>query len=176
MKISSGTLQSKSLQEASPTLVGKEDYKTETSVLYSYKDSALPASSAIKNGETTKLDYKPFSKEFSPQDTNEVILEWWIGEVDKVYNDYFSAYMIDLKGKEIGAEFDMNSVDPNSRELLKPRAQFAYYVSRIDSIKGRRTASALVFSKPFRLSYESKEALLKRAEELFGPEPIFDEE
>jgi len=55
MKISSGTLQSKSLQEASPTLVGKEDYKTETSVLYSYKDSALPASSAIKNGETTNL-------------------------------------------------------------------------------------------------------------------------
>jgi len=167
-----GTIQP--LQEASPTLTDKASLKPETDIgLLSYKFSET---SGAKNGETTKPDWKHFSKRFFPREINEVILEWWIGEVNKVHNDYFTAYMIDLGGREIGAEFDMRSVDPSSRYLVKPQAQFAYYVSRLDSYKGRRTSSALVFSKPLHLLFGSREALLKKAEELFEPEPDFDKE
>lgn len=172
------TVQSMPLQEPSPTLIDKVGHEPQPEVvLPSYKESFSSGSSKVKNLETTRPSYwQTFSKHFFPQDTNEVILEWWIGEVDKVYNDYFTAYMIDLKGKEIGAEFDMKSVDPGSRILVKPNAQFAYYISREDSRRGRKTSSYLVFSKTLLFPFESREALLKRAEELFGPEPDFDEE
>lgn len=100
---------------------------------------------------------------------HEQILEWWIGSIDSVSSDYFTASLEDLSGQESIAEFYKDEADKDDREKVVEGARFIFYIMREDSHIGRRTISQLQFL-PLRVLQESDIEFIKKLAKDYFPE------
>jgi hypothetical protein len=79
----------------------------------------------------------------------EAILEWWIGEVKEIGDNYFFANLRDMHGKKSIVEFYREVLSDEDWKLLVRGTEFAFYVSRIDRADGRRYVEKLEISTPY---------------------------
>lgn len=73
---------------------------------------------------------------------------WWVGRVESVKEDYFTAVLEDLQGRTSIAEFDKEEVTPSDLTLLVPNARFTFTVMQVDKPSGREYVSKISFSGP----------------------------
>jgi hypothetical protein len=79
----------------------------------------------------------------------EAILEWWIGEVKEIGDNYFFANLRDMHGNKSIVEFYRDVLSDEDWKLLVPGTEFAFYVSRVDRVDGRRYVEKLEISTPY---------------------------
>lgn len=96
--------------------------------------------------EKKQNKYIYFPKRSSFSDRNEKQMEWWVGHVESIHNDYFIAVLEDLKGVTSIAEFEIDEVSPMELPLLQENARFTYTVTQVDKHTGREYTSKLAFS------------------------------
>ncbi|OGW05331.1 MAG: hypothetical protein A2889_03205 [Nitrospinae bacterium RIFCSPLOWO2_01_FULL_39_10] len=121
---------------------------------------------AISENLKDQIIYEP-SK---PLIFTEEIVQWWIGRVEEVKEDYFFASLRDLRGVESIAEIDISSVSEDQLEYVLVGAEFAYYVSRENRREGRRIVSKIEFNTPYLWTEKDQEKTEKLIEELFPEE------
>lgn len=73
---------------------------------------------------------------------------WWIGHVEDVHEDYFTAVLEDLYGRTNIAEFDKEEITPSELTLLVPNARFTFTITQVDKHSGREYVSKTSFSGP----------------------------
>lgn len=101
-------------------------------------------------------------------------LEWWIGKVTEIYDEYFTAVLEDLDGRTNLVEFEKNAIDPDERDLVFLGSTFTYSISVIDDpIGGREYKTKMAFSsrRKWLKEYEDKANAL--AEDIF-PERLLN--
>ncbi len=98
---------------------------------------------------------------------------WWLGRVECVYEDYFTAVLEDLKGRTSVAEFDIEEITPSDRNLLVSNARFSYTVTRVDKRSGREYVSKITISGPAIWTERDSERAKESYEKIF-PEELFD--
>jgi len=101
--------------------------------------------------------------------TKERELEWWIGKVIEIHEDYFVASMEDLSGKINIVEFEK----PDDTESLFIDSIFTYSISILDKPDGRIYKTTLSFSSRRRWLKEYDEKAKQLAERHF-PEKLLD--
>jgi hypothetical protein len=97
----------------------------------------------------------------------EVILNWWIGEVQEVYEDYFVARMVDVDGEQSMAEFDIIEVRDEEQDRIEVGAAFTFAVVRQDRREGRRRLSEIAFLEPYRWTAQDEERAIRLVHEHF---------
>ena len=98
---------------------------------------------------------------------------WWLGRVERVYEDYFTAVMEDLKEMISIAEFDKNEITPSDLNLLVPNARFSYTVTQVDKRSGREYVSKISLSGPAIWTDRDSERAKESYKKTF-PEELFD--
>jgi hypothetical protein len=104
----------------------------------------------------------------------EVILNWWIGEVQEIYDDYFVATMVDVDGEESIVEFDLTSVREEDQNRVEVGAAFTFAVTRQDRRDGRRLVSEIELLEPYRWTAQDEERALRLVHEHFPEISAFD--
>jgi hypothetical protein len=98
---------------------------------------------------------------------SEIILNWWIGEVYEVYDDYFVARMVDVNGEESIAEFDLTEVRMEDQDRVEVGAAFTFAVTREDRRDGRRRVIKMEFLEPYRWTAQDEERSTRLVREHF---------
>ena len=98
---------------------------------------------------------------------------WWIGRVEEVYEDYFTASLEDLKGRLSTAEFDKEEITPSDLNLLAPNVRFSYTVTQMDRRSGREYISKISLNGPAVWTGKDSDRAKEFYEELF-PEELFE--
>ena len=98
---------------------------------------------------------------------------WWLGRVEHVYEDYFTAILEDLKGRTSVAEFDKEEITPSDLNLLLPTARFSFTVTQVDRRSGREYVSKISLSGPAIWTERDSERAQESYEKIF-PEKLFD--
>ncbi|MFQ5455359.1 MAG: hypothetical protein ACE5EA_04025 [Nitrospirota bacterium] len=101
---------------------------------------------------------------------HEEILEWWVGHVNDVYEDYFTATLEDLAGKESIAEFDKNEAAIDDQDKIMEGARFIFHISREDHPGGRKIISQLKFLPLYILKESDLDYFQELAERYFPEE------
>ena len=94
-------------------------------------------------------------------------IQWWIGKVENVRDDYFVAKLRDLQGIESIAELDISSISEDQKKYVTEGSEFAYYVNRENHRGTIKTVSAVEFNMPYLWTEESERKAKKLMEELF---------
>lgn len=102
----------------------------------------------------------------------EDILQWWIGRVEEVRDDFFVASLRDLQGVRSTAEIDIGAVLEEQQKYIFIGAEFAFFVSRENRKEGRQTVNKVEFSVPYVWTEESEEKAKQLQKDLF-PEKAF---
>ncbi|PQP35637.1 hypothetical protein C6A37_01360 [Desulfobacteraceae bacterium SEEP-SAG9] len=98
---------------------------------------------------------------------------WWLGRVDCVFDDYFTAVLEDLKANISIAEFDKDEISPSELSLLVPNARFTLTVTQADKRSGREYVSKLSFSGPAIWTEQDSERFIEAYEKVF-PDELFN--
>lgn len=98
---------------------------------------------------------------------------WWIGRVECVYEDYFTAVLEDLKGRTSVAEFDKEEMTPSDLNLLVPNARFSFTVTQVDKRSGREYVSKISLSGPAIWTERDSERARESYEKIF-PQELLD--
>ena len=98
---------------------------------------------------------------------------WWLGRVEEVYEDYFTASLEDLHGRISVAEFSKEEITPLDLNLLAPNVRFSYTVTRMDRRSGREYVSKISLSGPAIWTKKDFEKAKESYEKLF-PEELFE--
>jgi len=106
-------------------------------------------------------------------DTKERQVGWWIGHVENVYEDYFTAVLEDLHGRVNIAEFDKEEITPSELTLLVPNARFTFTITQVDKHSGREYVSKTSFSGPAIWTEKDIEKAKDAYNEIF-PEELFN--
>ena len=114
-----------------------------------------------------------FSERVSPKQEKAKQVGWWIGRVEEVYEDYFTASLEDLQGRLSTAEFDKEEMTPSDLNLLASNVRFSYTVTQMDRRSGREYVSKISLSGPAVWTEKDSDRAKEFYEELF-PEELFD--
>jgi len=98
---------------------------------------------------------------------------WWLGRVEEVYEDYFTASLEDLHGRISVAEFSNEEITPSELNLLAPNVRFSYTVTQMDRRSGREYVSKISLSGPAVWTKKDSEKAKESYEKLF-PEELFE--
>jgi hypothetical protein len=98
---------------------------------------------------------------------------WWLGRVEHVYEDHFTAVLEDLNGRTSVAEFDKEEITPSELGLLVPNTRFSYTVTLVDKPSGREYVSKLSLSGPAIWTQRDSERAQASYEKIF-PEELLD--
>lgn len=98
---------------------------------------------------------------------------WWLGRVEEVYEDYFTASLEDLHGRISAAEFSKEEITPFDLDLLAPNVRFSYTVTRMDRRSGREYVSKISLSGPAIWTKKDFKKAKESYEKLF-PEELFE--
>jgi hypothetical protein len=95
---------------------------------------------------------------------------WWVGRVESVKEDYFTAVLEDLQSRTSIAEFDKEEVTPSDLSLLVPNARFTFTVMQVDKHSGREYISKISLSGPAVWTEKDFERARESYEKLFPAE------
>lgn len=120
------------------------------------------------------VDYFPLpSKMIYASDERARQVGWWIGHVESVYDDYFTATLEDLQGRISVAEFDKEELTPTELSLLVPNCRFTFSVTQVDKHSGREYVSKISLSgQPVWTEIDDEK--FKESYEKIFPEELFD--
>jgi hypothetical protein len=138
--------------------VGKEREKPEISI--SSKTSA--------ERESPYIDL--FSERVYPKKEKAKQVGWWLGRVEEVYDDYFTASLEDLHGRQSIAEFGKEEITPSDLNLLLPNVRFSYTVTQMDRPSGREYVSKISLGGPSVWTEKDSDRAKESYEELFPTE------
>ncbi|MFH1931519.1 MAG: hypothetical protein ABIN18_08035 [Pseudomonadota bacterium] len=114
-----------------------------------------------------------FSERVPPKQEKAKQVGWWVGRVEEVYEDYFTASLEDLRGRLSTAEFDKEEITPSDLNLLAPNVRFSYTVTQMDRSSGREYVSMISLSGPAVWTGKDSDRAKESYEELF-PGELFD--
>lgn len=114
-----------------------------------------------------------FSGRVQPKEEKARQVGYWLGRVNEVYADYFTASLEDLKGRKSIAEFGKEEITPSDLNLLVPNVRFSYTVTQMDRRSGREYVSKISLSGPAVWTGEDSERAKESYEELF-PNELFE--
>lgn len=101
-------------------------------------------------------------------------LEWWLGRVIEIHDEYFTAVLEDLAGRSNIVEFERHVIPPDEKDLLFIGSTFTYSISVIDDpIGGRKHETKMAFSARRRWLQEYEKKAKELAEEAF-PERLLN--
>lgn len=80
--------------------------------------------------------------------TKEKQVGWWVGRIEKVYDDYFTAVLEDLQGRISISEFDLDEITPSELSLIAPDVRLTYTVTQVDKYSGREYISKISINGP----------------------------
>ena len=128
-----------------------------------------PSTSAERKNRYIDL----FSERVHPKQEKAKQAGWWIGRVEEVYEDYFTASLEDLQGRLSTAEFDNEEITPSDLNLLAPNVRFSYTVTQMDRRSGREYVSKISLCGPAVWTGKDSDRAKEFQEELF-PEELFE--
>lgn len=114
------------------------------------KESDLESQTATKMSAekaTSRYITFPYKGTYRSK-TNEKQVGWWIGHVENVYENHFTAVLEDLQGRTNIAEFDNEEITPSDLNLLVPNGRFTFTVTQVDKHSGREYVSKISLSGP----------------------------
>jgi hypothetical protein len=135
--------------------------------LYGSEDETQSHRLLTKQGTREIINKITYSSIRSQSPITEVILNWWIGEVQEVYEDYFLAKMVDVDGAQSIAEFDVVEVRNEDQDRVEVGATFTFAVIRQDRHEGRRRLSEIEFLEPYRWTAQDEERAIGLVHEHF---------
>jgi len=134
------------------------------------KTSVKPeASSDHCDGQYIPLPYKkPYSNGVKQKQVG-----WWIGRIESVHKDHFTAVLEDMKGITSVADFDKEELAPSDQNLLFPNTRFSYSVTQVDKRSGREYITKLSISGPAIWTENDAKKANEYREKVF-PEELLD--
>jgi hypothetical protein len=129
------------------------------------------SSETIREEEPSYI--KLHSERVTPKEYKAKQVGWWLGRVEEVYEDYFTASLEDLHGKKSVAEFSNEEITPTELNLLLSTVRFSYTVTQLDKRSGREYVSKISLSGPSMWTEKDSEKATESYEKLF-PEELFD--
>ena len=134
------------------------------------QEISIPSRTSVEN----KVSYiKLHSEKVHPKEEKAKQVGWWLGRVEEVYEDYFTASLEDLHGRISAAEFSKEEITPSDLNLLAPNVRFSYTVTQMDRRSGREYVSKLSLSGPAIWTKKDFEKAKESYEKLF-PEELFE--
>lgn len=98
---------------------------------------------------------------------------WWVGLVESVKENYFTAVLEDLQGRTSIAEFDIEEITPSDVSLLVQNARFTFTVMQVDKHSGREYVSKISLCGPPVWTERDFERARESYEKIF-PEELFN--
>lgn len=121
--------------------------------------------------EKSKIIFFPIEKH---KRTREKELQWWIGKITEVKENYFKAVLEDLNGRIHFVEFDNDFVSQSNRDRLFIGSRFTYSVSVVDTgVDSTEYKTKLAFYCRRRWLEKYDKSVQRVAEEIF-PENLLD--
>lgn len=114
-----------------------------------------------------------FSERVRPKEEKAKQVGWWLGRVDEMHKDYFTASLEDLQGRQSIAEFGNEEITPSDQNLLVPNARFSYTVTQMDKRSGREYVSKISLSGLPVWTGKDSDRAKESYEELF-PKELFN--
>ncbi len=131
-----------------------------------------PIPSRTSAEEKTRYIKLPIEK-VRPKEEKAKQVGWWLGRVEEVYEDYFTASLEDLHGRISVAEFSKEEITPSDLNLLAPNVRFSYTVTQMDRRSGREYVSKISLSGPAIWTKKDSGKAKESYEKLF-PEELFE--
>jgi hypothetical protein len=131
------------------------------------------SSPSITSGEKKAHYIKLHSEKVQPKEYKARQVGWWLGRVEEVYEDYFTASLEDLYGRISVAEFSNEEITPSDLNLVAPNVRFSYTVTQMDRRSGREYVSKISLSGPAMWTKKDSEKAKESYEKLF-PEELFE--
>lgn len=103
--------------------------------------------SQFRSVSHTQKNKTPMFKSFPRKHTATFrTLQKWEGMVEEVFEDYFSARVVDktTSNLEEYVEFDLEDIDDDDRALLEPGAIFYWSIGYYKSVQGQRLRSSQI--------------------------------
>lgn len=123
--------------------------------------------------EVAKPSYIEFHQRARRSEEKARQVGWWVGRVECVHEDYFTAVLEDLKGRTSVAEFDKEEITPSDLNLLVPNARFSFTVTQVDKRSGREYVSKISLSGPAIWTERDSERARESYKKIF-PEELLD--
>jgi hypothetical protein len=147
------------------------------SILYLAVTEAIPSTLAkqtvisLSQGRVTPPEQEDNISTLSQ--IKEDILEWWVGNIESVGTQEFTATLEDLSGQQSIVEFSKSEVPPEDLGSVIEGAKIIFYITREDSPRGRRVISQLQFLPMKALQTSDIENIKALAEKSFPEESSF---
>ena len=78
------------------------------------REISIPSRTSVEN----KVSYiKLHSEKVHPKEEKAKQVGWWLGRVEEVHEDYFTASLEDLHGRTSAAEFSKKEITPSDLNL-----------------------------------------------------------
>ena len=135
--------------------------------IYSDAGATQSHASVIRQSTRETLNNITYTPLRTVSSVIEVILNWWIGEVHEVYEDYFTARMVDVDGEQSIAEFDIVEVRSEDQDRIEVGATFTFAITRQDRRDGRRCLSEIEFLEPYQWTVQDEERPIRLLHEHF---------
>ena len=107
--------------------------KTDKTAWKSHSDENIQFNKETVTSEIDKKSKIIFLDVQKHKKTREKELQWWIGKITDVKENYFKAVLEDLNGRIHFVEFDNDFVSQSKRDRLFIGSRFTYSVSVIDT-------------------------------------------
>ena len=148
--------------------------KTDKTAWKSHSDENIQFNKETVTSEIEKKSKIVFLDVQKHKRTREKELQWWIGKITEVKENYFKAVLEDLNGRIHFVEFDDDFVSQGERDLLFVGSRFTYSVSVLNmGVGSTQYKTKLSFDYRRRWLEKYDKNVQRVAEEIF-PESLLD--